>query len=58
MNKRTPGMYAFYEREIRKAIQEENWEEYSRLIDDAPKSIIEALARNEIIEESVEASRG
>ena len=56
--KRTPSMYAFYERSIKKAIKDQDWEEYSRLMDDAPKSIIEALARNEIIEESVEASRG
>jgi len=55
--RRTPSMYAFYERSIITARDNGDWGEYYYLIDDAPQSIKDALVRNEIIEESVEESR-
>jgi recombinational DNA repair protein RecT len=57
MPKRIPGMYAFYSREIQKALDEDNYEEAERLTKDAPQAVYEALVRNEVIEVSVEESR-
>ena len=57
MSKRIPGMYHFYFNSITQAIHEENWEEFDRILADTPDDIREALVRNEVIEESVEASR-
>lgn len=50
-------MYAFYERQISKALEEDNVELAQHLIADAPKEVKKALIRNDIIEGSVEETR-
>lgn len=55
--KRTPGMYAFYERNIKEAQANKNYELAEHLAQDAPSSVRLALIRNDVIEGSVEETR-
>ena len=55
--KRTPSMYYFYSREIQQAYDNGDYERAEYLISDAPKDIYQALQLNEVIQQSVEASR-
>ena len=55
--KRTPSMYSFYEKEIKEAYQNENWDRAIELINDCPEDVYDALVSNEVIETSVEESR-
>jgi hypothetical protein len=57
MSKRTPSMYSFYEREIKEAIETQNWERYDELVDDLPVDIRDTLIRQGVLEESVDQSR-
>jgi len=57
MTKRTPSMYAFYERQIKKAYEDNNLDLAEHLISDAPADIKKALIRNDIIEGSVDSTR-
>jgi len=57
MSKRTPSMYSFYEREIKEAIETQNWERYDELVDDLPVDIKDTLIRQGVLEESVDQSR-
>ena len=55
--KRTPSEYAFYSREIQQAYDNGDYERAEYLISDARKDIYQALELNEVIQQSVEASR-
>ena len=55
--KRTPSMYAFYERKFKESIQQEDWLVYNHLMDDVPDDIRATLIKNEVIEGSVEETR-
>ena len=55
--KRTPSMYHYYSREIQQAYDNSDYERAEYLISDAPKDVYQALELNEVIQQSVEASR-
>ena len=57
MNKRTPSMYAYYEKEIENAYQTDDWERVSYLINDCPEDVLQSLKYNGVVESSVEESR-
>jgi len=57
MNKRTPSMYAYYEKEIENAYQIDDWERVSYLINDCPEDVLQSLKYNGVVESSVEESR-
>jgi len=55
--RREPAQYHFYEEEINKAYEEDDWERVSYLRADAPVVVRDALIRNGILEGSVEQTR-
>ena len=57
MTRRTPSQYAFYERKIKEAEQNNQWDLYDYYIEDAPQDIKDALIRQGVIEGSVEQTR-
>jgi len=57
MTRRTPSQYAFYERHIKEAEKNEQWDTYQYYIEDAPQDVKDALIRQGVIEGSVEQTR-
>jgi len=57
MTRRTPSQYAFYERKIKEAEQNNQWDVYDYYIEDAPQDVKAALIRQGVIEGSVEQTR-
>ena len=57
-NRRVPGMYHFYRKELREAYSKDDYERVEYLIQDLPKDIYLALVREGEIETSIDTSRG